>query len=103
MTKPFEFDELVDAQLTARRYNIEAGMPENAANDLFLRNLSAGMAALRYHTAVEDVPVGPKCVHTEHCCVIHGCKYGADDCPVETKKKRQSRKCETCRMEDGTW
>ena len=35
-------------------------------------------------------------VHTEHCCAIHGCKYGRDDCPVETKKKAQSYACEAC-------
>ena len=23
-----------------------------------------------------------KCVHTEHCCAKHGCKYMDDDCPV---------------------
>lgn len=38
-------------------------------------------------------------VHTEHCCVRHGCKYGKPDCPVETKKKRQSYHCESCDYE----
>lgn len=41
-----------------------------------------------------------KCVHTEHCCVRHGCKYGNDDCPVYLKLKLQSRLCETC-YDDG--
>ena len=36
------------------------------------------------------------CVHTEHCCVIHGCKYCDDDCPVETGVKKQSYMCEDC-------
>lgn len=31
-----------------------------------------------------------KCVHTEHCCVYHGCKYGDDDCPVWLGIKPQS-------------
>ena len=35
-------------------------------------------------------------VHTEHCCVIHGCKYGKDDCPVTSDIKRQSHACESC-------
>ena len=21
-------------------------------------------------------------VHRTHCCILHGCKYGDDDCPV---------------------
>lgn len=37
-----------------------------------------------------------KDVHTEHCCVRHGCKYSHSDCPVEAKKKRQSYHCESC-------
>lgn len=35
-------------------------------------------------------------VHTEHCCVQHGCKYGKEDCTVMTGKKVQSRLCELC-------
>lgn len=37
-----------------------------------------------------------KCVHTEHCCVHHGCKYGDEDCPVTNKQKFQSYECESC-------
>lgn len=37
-----------------------------------------------------------KCVHTEHCCRIHGCKYGDDDCPVWLGYKSQSYPCESC-------
>lgn len=40
-----------------------------------------------------------KCVHTEHCCKKHGCKYGDDDCPVETGQKPQSYPCEVCDMD----
>jgi len=40
-----------------------------------------------------------KCVHTEHCCVIHGCKYGQDDCPVINDIKIQSFPCEDCSEE----
>lgn len=38
------------------------------------------------------------CVHTEHCCKIHGCKYNKDDCPVVLGLKPQSCNCETCDM-----
>lgn len=41
-----------------------------------------------------------KCVHTEHCCDIHGCKYGDVDCPVYLGMKPQSFVCETC-YEEG--
>ena len=37
-----------------------------------------------------------KCVHTEHCCVDHGCKYGEDGCPVYLGIKKQSCPCEAC-------
>lgn len=31
-----------------------------------------------------------KCVHAEHCCAEHGCKYGDKDCPVWLGYKKQS-------------
>lgn len=37
-----------------------------------------------------------KCVHTEHCCRIHGCKYGDKNCPVWLGFKTQSFSCEYC-------
>ena len=38
-----------------------------------------------------------KDVHTEHCCVLHGCAYGQDfNCSVVKKEKPQSFICETC-------
>lgn len=41
-----------------------------------------------------------KDVHTEHCCAKHGCKYGDDDCTVETGKFKQSFPCESCGYEE---
>jgi len=41
-------------------------------------------------------PGTPSDVHTEHCCVIHGCKYGHDTCTVVTGEHRQSGPCEEC-------
>lgn len=40
-----------------------------------------------------------RCVHTEHCCKRHGCKYGDSDCPVENGLKVQSGYCERCSWE----
>lgn len=38
-----------------------------------------------------------KCVHTEHCCAEHGCKYGnGESCPVVNHQKQQSYPCEEC-------
>jgi hypothetical protein len=38
-----------------------------------------------------------KDVHTEHCCIKHGCKYGDNNCTVENRHKPQSYLCEMCR------
>ena len=39
-------------------------------------------------------------VHTGHCCLLHGCKYGQDEvCTVTTMKAKQESLCETCSME----
>jgi len=37
-----------------------------------------------------------KDVHTEHCCIVHGCKYGDEDCTVVQKRHPQSYPCEDC-------
>lgn len=37
---------------------------------------------------------------TEHCCVLHGCKYSKKDCPVKNRLKKQSHPCETCFFEE---
>lgn len=37
-----------------------------------------------------------KDVHTEHCCLKHGCKYCDKNCTVTTKQKLQSFPCEAC-------
>ena len=41
-------------------------------------------------------------VHSRHCCILHGCKYGDEDCPVLTKKEKQEITCEDCDM-DGIY
>lgn len=35
-------------------------------------------------------------VHVEHCCAIHGCKYGDDNCPVAAGKLLQAFLCYDC-------
>jgi len=35
-------------------------------------------------------------VHITHCCYLHGCKYGYDDCPVSTGEVKQEYVCEYC-------
>lgn len=40
-----------------------------------------------------------KDVHTEHCCLRHGCKYGDPNCTVENGTKPQSWDCEQCEWE----
>lgn len=41
----------------------------------------------------------PSC--DSHCCKIHGCKYGYDDCPVVvTDMQGMTGRCEQCGLED---
>ncbi len=35
-------------------------------------------------------------VHVTHCCILHGCKYGDDNCPVENGEVEQEYTCEYC-------
>lgn len=72
----------------------------------FLPLERSDLEALKFvHLPVRQFTPGPedqKDVHTEHCCVIHGCKYGADDCPVggiNPPTKTQSHACESCYMD----
>jgi hypothetical protein len=41
-----------------------------------------------------------KDVHTEHCCIDHGCKYGNKFCTVASEEKEQSHSCEQCDLDD---
>jgi len=33
-------------------------------------------------------------IHETHCCLLHGCKYGNEDCPVVNKIIVQEYLCE---------
>lgn len=35
-------------------------------------------------------------VHIRHCCAVHGCKYGNEECPVESGEVKQDYACEYC-------
>ena len=35
----------------------------------------------------------------EHCCIVHGCKYSDDRCPVADGTKPQSYRCGCCDYE----
>lgn len=35
-------------------------------------------------------------VHVSHCCVLHRCKYGDEECPVKQKQVKQVYPCEFC-------
>ena len=35
-------------------------------------------------------------MHEGHCCVLHGCKYGDEDCPVISGETQQRCQCESC-------
>ncbi len=41
-------------------------------------------------------------VHTEHCCLTHGCKYGNVDneCTVVSGEEKQSYPCENCEIDE---
>lgn len=42
-------------------------------------------------------------IHQTHCCIIHGCKYGDEDCPVVQKVIEQSYLCEDCEPHYNPW
>lgn len=42
-------------------------------------------------------------VHETHCCEIHGCKYGDEDCPVVLGIVKQKYECESCDLERSHW
>lgn len=38
-------------------------------------------------------------VHETHCCIMHGCKYMNEDCPVVLDQIKQTYICEECHDE----
>lgn len=38
-------------------------------------------------------------VHAAHCCVLHGCKYNEEKCPVTNKIVKQKYICDECECE----
>lgn len=74
-------------------------------------------AILGNDIVIKPEPEDNRCVHTEHCCKLHGCKYGYDgydqygdedetprgDCPVAAGTKSQSFRCQNCNEEEENW
>jgi len=56
--------------------------------------------ALEYFNVFFPEEEGNTDVHTEHCCVKHGCKYRDDECTVVNRVKSQSFPCEDCDSEE---
>lgn len=92
------------------RTKFKTKLPKAQYNSAFNQGLKAARNGLerefqangtRWAEAWLDGFDSHKDVHTEHCCSVHGCKYGDDDCPVETGKKMQSFPCEACDFDDG--
>ena len=54
---------------------------------------AAKNAAERGETTIPTKQWG---VHATHCCTVHGCKYGHEDCPVEMGLVKQEYPCESC-------
>lgn len=48
----------------------------------------------------KDHPEGNSGTCIGHCCIYHGCKYGKEDCCVETGKAQQETPCEACGWEE---
>jgi len=43
-----------------------------------------------------------KSQHVTHCCIVHGCKYGDEDCPIVTGEAVQMHPCITCEDREQT-
>lgn len=61
---------------------------------------SEKVQVVRRDTLVTEIVVSLTDVHTEHCCIRHGCEYGPDDeCSVVSATKPQSFRCEQCEFD----
>jgi hypothetical protein len=39
-------------------------------------------------------------VHMRHCCMVHGCKYGENECPVVNEIAQQDHPCAECKEQE---
>lgn len=70
-----------------------------SAMRLLLINPNINTTSEEFQDCIDEIvflPTNKKCVHTEHCCIIHGCKYSERDCVVENGIMAQSFPCELC-------
>jgi len=84
--------EIIDAVRACTEWTIE----DLVSLEQIAKDLRRGTVRARR----DLIPVGPRNVHTEHCCLTHGCKYSDPKCPVATGNNRQSYDCEECGLED---
>lgn len=80
------------------RKNEELGREVERLNSLVDGAMTVTAALMDEVARLNSSPgsAGEKCVHTEHCCKDHGCKYGDEACPVVNGVKAQSFPCEDC-------
>jgi hypothetical protein len=64
-------------------------------NEGILYQAQSAVAAERSREALEGM-------HASHCCWMHGCKYGGDDCPVVAGIAQRTA-CEVCDEEISVW
>jgi hypothetical protein len=75
-------------------YNLEGGFEARLGEATLYENFDGAAREAEELVGVAGiVNVG---VHQTHCCDLHGCKYGDEDCPVAGKEIKQLYDCETC-------
>lgn len=75
--------------------DIEEGInyPKVDLNAVYERQHANG-----YTTSISEEQWG---VHRTHCCIVHGCKYMDDDCPVVLGIIKQDYECEFCKDDEN--
>lgn len=93
---------------SSNNYHGQEGLPAAVASQLSMAKIHGfdNVKMIRRDTIITEIEITTD-VHTEHCCDMHGCKYGDDEaCTVATRLKLQSHPCERCYeeiYEDGGW
>lgn len=84
----------VAATLTMSRTSV-AALAQTLSVRGFLEDTAPLKAAYHWRQTGKQ-PANLRDVHTEHCCSVHGCKYGDAGCTVASGQKKQSFPCEFC-------
>ncbi len=92
-----DYDRWIDS--SSQYFGVE-GLNDDVAQAAFQAMIEIhGPGNVRTMQRTTEVTEDMRDVHTEHCCVFHGCKYSHNDCSVEHKTKNQSYMCEDCEYE----